>query len=199
LLTSPLADVMRATPTPPLSREGWAPPAAAVATAAATTPHISIRNELIRRIRTPDRDIARSEPKPKSLKSRAFLTAIHETVVAHFNHLAEYHHRPARVAPGCNRIRFPDARFRCHHLPQRFPPLPGSAGHRQDDPALVRRKCRRLGRVSALFPDRTAARLFYSHGIIRRLKPKQQWLLHAALLLTCLALLPVVPDPRGNR
>lgn len=35
----------------------------------------------------------------------------------------------------------------------------------------------------------------YSHGIVRRLKPKQQWMLHAVLLLVCLALLPVVPNP----
>ncbi len=36
---------------------------------------------------------------------------------------------------------------------------------------------------------------FYSHGVIRRLKPKQQWMLHAALLLACIALLPVLPNP----
>lgn len=35
----------------------------------------------------------------------------------------------------------------------------------------------------------------YSHGLIRRLKPRQQWMLHATLLLICLALLPVLPNP----
>jgi len=35
---------------------------------------------------------------------------------------------------------------------------------------------------------------FYSHVLIRRLKPRQQWLLHAALLLLALALLPIVPN-----
>ncbi|HEY3443742.1 MAG TPA: fused MFS/spermidine synthase [Paludibaculum sp.] len=34
----------------------------------------------------------------------------------------------------------------------------------------------------------------YSHGIAKRLKPKQQWMLHAALLLPCLALLPIMPS-----
>ncbi|MBI4893230.1 MAG: fused MFS/spermidine synthase [Acidobacteria bacterium] len=34
----------------------------------------------------------------------------------------------------------------------------------------------------------------YSHGIVKRLKPKQQWMLHAVLLVLCLALLPVVPN-----
>ncbi len=34
----------------------------------------------------------------------------------------------------------------------------------------------------------------YSHGIVKRLKPKQQWMLHAGLLAACLLLLPVVPN-----
>lgn len=36
---------------------------------------------------------------------------------------------------------------------------------------------------------------FYSHGIVKRLKPRQQWMLHSALLLVCLALLPITPNP----
>ncbi len=35
---------------------------------------------------------------------------------------------------------------------------------------------------------------FYTHGIVKRLKPKQQWMLHAALLVGSLALLPIVPS-----
>lgn len=35
---------------------------------------------------------------------------------------------------------------------------------------------------------------FYSHGIVKRLKPKHQWMLHASLLLVCLALLPIMPS-----
>lgn len=35
----------------------------------------------------------------------------------------------------------------------------------------------------------------YSHGIVRRLKPRRQWMLHAVLLLACLALLPILPNP----
>jgi SAM-dependent methyltransferase len=35
----------------------------------------------------------------------------------------------------------------------------------------------------------------YSHGIVRRLKPRHQWMLHAVLLLACLALLPILPNP----
>ncbi|WP_321473413.1 fused MFS/spermidine synthase [uncultured Paludibaculum sp.] len=35
---------------------------------------------------------------------------------------------------------------------------------------------------------------FYSHGIVKRLKPKQQWMLHSALLLLCLLLLPITPN-----
>ena len=34
----------------------------------------------------------------------------------------------------------------------------------------------------------------YSHGVVKRLKPKQQWMLHTALLVACLALLPIVPN-----
>jgi SAM-dependent methyltransferase len=35
---------------------------------------------------------------------------------------------------------------------------------------------------------------FYSHGVIKRLKPRQQLMLHAALLVGCLALLPIIPN-----
>jgi SAM-dependent methyltransferase len=34
----------------------------------------------------------------------------------------------------------------------------------------------------------------YSHGIVKRLKPKQQWMLHASLMIVCLALLPIMPS-----
>lgn len=34
----------------------------------------------------------------------------------------------------------------------------------------------------------------YSHGIVRRLKPRQQWMLHSVLLGLCLLLLPIVPN-----
>lgn len=34
----------------------------------------------------------------------------------------------------------------------------------------------------------------YSHGLINRLKPKQQWMLHAALLVAAIAVLPIAPD-----
>ena len=34
----------------------------------------------------------------------------------------------------------------------------------------------------------------YSHGIVRRLKPRQQWILHSVLLLLCLLFLPIVPS-----
>lgn len=34
----------------------------------------------------------------------------------------------------------------------------------------------------------------YSHGIVRRLRPKQQWLLHSVLLVLCLLFLPIVPS-----
>ncbi|MBN9658457.1 MAG: fused MFS/spermidine synthase [Acidobacteria bacterium] len=35
---------------------------------------------------------------------------------------------------------------------------------------------------------------FYSHGLVKRLKPKQQWMLHTGLLVVCLALLPIMPS-----
>lgn len=35
---------------------------------------------------------------------------------------------------------------------------------------------------------------FYSHGVVKRLKPRQQWLLHSALLVACLFLLPITPN-----
>lgn len=34
----------------------------------------------------------------------------------------------------------------------------------------------------------------YAHGVVKRLKPKQQWVLHASLLLACLVLLPITPS-----
>ena len=34
----------------------------------------------------------------------------------------------------------------------------------------------------------------YSHGIVRRLKPRQQWILHSVLLVLCLLFLPIVPN-----
>ncbi len=34
----------------------------------------------------------------------------------------------------------------------------------------------------------------YSHGIVGRLKPKQQWMLHSAFLALCLLFLPIVPS-----
>ena len=33
----------------------------------------------------------------------------------------------------------------------------------------------------------------YSHGIVERLRPKRQWLLHTALLMLCLFALPIIP------
>lgn len=36
----------------------------------------------------------------------------------------------------------------------------------------------------------------YTHGVVKRLRPERQWMLHAALLALALAVLPVVPDPR---
>lgn len=35
---------------------------------------------------------------------------------------------------------------------------------------------------------------FYSHGMVRLLKPKKQWMLHGSLLLICLVLLPITPS-----
>lgn len=35
----------------------------------------------------------------------------------------------------------------------------------------------------------------YSHGLINRLKPKQQWILHAGLLVLAMIVLPIAPDP----
>jgi hypothetical protein len=34
----------------------------------------------------------------------------------------------------------------------------------------------------------------YSHGIVVRLKPRQQWILHSLLLVLCLGFLPIVPS-----
>lgn len=34
----------------------------------------------------------------------------------------------------------------------------------------------------------------YSHGIVKRLSPRKQWILHSAVLLLCLVALPVIPD-----
>jgi hypothetical protein len=34
----------------------------------------------------------------------------------------------------------------------------------------------------------------YSHGIVRRLKPRRQWMLHSVLLALCLLFLPIVPS-----
>lgn len=34
----------------------------------------------------------------------------------------------------------------------------------------------------------------YSHGIVGRLKPRQQWMLHSAVLALCLLFLPIVPN-----
>ena len=34
----------------------------------------------------------------------------------------------------------------------------------------------------------------YSHGIVGRLKPRQQWMLHSVLLALCLVFLPIVPS-----
>ncbi|MBE0660606.1 MAG: fused MFS/spermidine synthase [Bryobacteraceae bacterium] len=34
----------------------------------------------------------------------------------------------------------------------------------------------------------------YSHGIVKRLSPRKQWMLHSGVLLLCLVALPVIPD-----
>ena len=34
----------------------------------------------------------------------------------------------------------------------------------------------------------------YAHGIVKRLSPRKQWMLHSGVLLLCLAALPVIPD-----
>lgn len=34
----------------------------------------------------------------------------------------------------------------------------------------------------------------YSHGIVKRLSPRKQWMLHSGVLLLCLIALPVIPD-----
>lgn len=34
----------------------------------------------------------------------------------------------------------------------------------------------------------------YSHGIVKRLSPRKQWMLHSGVLLLCVAALPVIPD-----
>ncbi len=36
----------------------------------------------------------------------------------------------------------------------------------------------------------------YTHGIVRRLSPRRQWMLHAALLALSLAVLPILPDAK---
>lgn len=45
------------------------------------------------------------------------------------------------------------------------------------------------------FQSALLAGYLYSHGLIRKLGPKRQLMLHAGLLLLCLALLPIVPNP----
>jgi hypothetical protein len=36
----------------------------------------------------------------------------------------------------------------------------------------------------------------YTHGVVKRLRPERQWMLHAALLALALAVLPILPDPK---
>lgn len=36
----------------------------------------------------------------------------------------------------------------------------------------------------------------YTHGVVKRLRPERQWVLHAALLALALAVLPILPDPK---
>jgi len=36
----------------------------------------------------------------------------------------------------------------------------------------------------------------YTHGIVRRLSPRRQWMLHAALLALALTVLPILPDAK---
>jgi len=36
----------------------------------------------------------------------------------------------------------------------------------------------------------------YTHGVVKRLPPRRQWMLHVALLAVALAVLPILPDPK---